>query len=182
MDLAGRFIVAAPALPDPNFRDAVVLMIEHDDEQGSLGLVINRPGPIAVGVFGAGLGIQWQGNTDAPVHLGGPVQPMIGWLLHGPVEDTEDSREILDGIFVSNSRETLEAVATCTTIKRRLFAGYAGWAPGQLTAELHSGVWFTSEADPSLVFERKPETVWRQALRNMDIEPDLLVPGGFEPA
>ncbi len=182
MDLTGRFIVAAPALPDPNFRDTVVLMLEHDDEQGSLGLVINRPGPVAVGLFCAGLGIQWQGKTDAPVHLGGPVQPMIGWLLHGPVEDVEESREIMEGIFVSNSRETLELVAGITKMKRRLFAGYAGWAPGQLHAELHQGVWFTGEADPKLIFTPKPEQAWRQALKNMGIEPDLLVPGGFEPS
>jgi putative transcriptional regulator len=182
MDLTGCFIVAAPALPDPNFRETVVLMLEHDDEEGSLGLVLNRPGPIAVGLFCAGLGIQWQGKTEAAVHLGGPVQPMIGWLLHGEIKDADESREIMEGIFVSNSRETLELVAGNTDVKRRLFAGYAGWAPGQLRSELHQGVWFTGEADPGLVFARKPEQIWRQAIRNMGIEPDFLVPGSFEPS
>jgi len=181
MELRGQFLIATPSLMDPNFNESVVLILEHDDESGSFGLVINRPGDISVGAFCAGLGVEWQGDGDSAVHVGGPVQPMVGWLLFDDAELDPEIEPVLDHIVVSNRRETLQKVAARADVRRRLFTGYAGWAPGQLAGELRQGAWITTEGDPELVFTDEPKRAWRAALRSMGIDPLMLVPGSTEP-
>ena len=180
MHLDGQFLISTPGLVDPNFRRTVVLLLEHNDEHGTLGLVINRPGPIGVGLFCAGLGIKWIGESNFPVYIGGPVQPMVGWLLHEPIEEAPDSRVILDGLCVSNSRETLMEIASRRDVSRRLFAGYAGWGPGQLNTEMRSGAWITTDAVPDLVFDSEVGRMWNGALLSMGLDPLSLVPGATE--
>lgn len=176
MALSGTFLMAAPGMVDPNFRRTVVLVLEHDDS-GTFGLVINRPGPIHVGIFCAGLGIEWRGAVSEPVYVGGPVQPMVGWLLHDPCSAAHESRPVRPDLAVSNSREMLELLASEPGARRRLYAGYAGWAPGQLAAELKQGAWLRADGDADLVFGASPEAMWNQAVGSLGIDPLLLVPG-----
>ena len=105
------------------------------------------------------------------------MQPGVGWLLHESVDDAPDSRKVAEGIYLSNSRDMLERIASDSEIQHRVFVGYAGWAPHQLAHELRSGSWFTNDIDPSLVFSGIGDSAWSAALRNMGIDPLLLVPG-----
>ena len=108
MDMDGKFLVASPGLLDPNFQKSIILVVDHHKEEGTFGLVLNQPGPVSMGLFCAGMGIDIIGNGEPLVHVGGPVQPGVGWLLHQSLEDAPDSRQVLDGVFISNSREMLD--------------------------------------------------------------------------
>ena len=177
MKLDGKFLIASPGLLDPYFRKSVILVVDHDREQGTFGLVLNRPGPVSLGLFCAGMGFDVVGDSEPPVYVGGPVQPGVGWLLHESMGDIKESREIINGVYLSNSRETLERIAGDVAIQHRVFVGYAGWAPHQLAEEMRSGSWFTVDADTNLVFEKTGDAAWDAALHGMGIDPRFLVPG-----
>lgn len=164
--LTGRLLVATPALADPNFDRAVVLLLDHDDE-GSLGVVLNRPTPVDVGDVLE----PWAGLAGRPqvVFQGGPVSldsalalavipgegreaDPLGWRrVHGAIGlvDLEAPPELLAGELGS----------------LRIFAGYAGWAPGQLEEELVDGAWYVVDSEPGDVFSPDPERLWRSVLR-----------------
>ena len=182
-DLTGKFLISMPILRDPNFNETVVLILEHDRESGAMGLVINRPGPLTVGKFCRELGITWRGDAKSPVHVGGPVSPTVGWLMHTGSEDSEQSVEVIPGIQLSTSQEMLRKVADTDDTKRRLFAGYAGWGPLQMEKEISSGAWITcEEPEHDLIFSEQPERVWTQVMMGMGIDPFFIVPGNIEPA
>ncbi len=180
--LAPGFIAAMPQLDDPNFRRTVVLLLRHD-EDGALGLVINRPVPLSVGELCRSQEIAWAGPDDLSVFLGGPVQGESHLLvLHGDAplhpEGSEDELEITSGIRLVTAREGLAALARRGTARLRCFLGYSGWGAGQLERELAEGTWVPLEASDEFVFASDPERVWEQALRRGGIDPFTLVPGG----
>jgi putative transcriptional regulator len=180
MELEGKILVASPSLLDPNFHKSIILVVDHQKEEGTFGLVLNRPGPVSMELFCAGMGIDIVGDGEPAIHVGGPVQPGVGWLLHESLENAPDSRQVLDDVFISNSREMLERVASDAKIQHRVFVGYAGWGPHQLAQEMRAGAWFTTDADTSLVFFGAGETAWDKAMQNMGIDPRFLVPGSTE--
>ncbi|MFD0425596.1 YqgE/AlgH family protein [Streptomyces parvus] len=166
--LTGRLLVAAPALTDPNFDRAVVLLLDHDEE-GSLGVVLNRPTPVGVGDILA----SWAALTGEPdvVFQGGPVsldsalgvavipggEGPLGWRrVHGAIGlvDLETPPELLGPALGS----------------LRIFAGYAGWGPGQLEGELTEGAWYVVESEPGDVSSPRPEQLWRAVLRRQRSE------------
>ncbi|KRV47704.1 hypothetical protein AQ490_04785 [Wenjunlia vitaminophila] len=164
--LTGRLLVATPALADPNFDRAVVLLLDHDDE-GSLGVVLNRPTPVDV----QDVLSSWAALAGRPqvIFQGGPVAldsalalavvpggsvegNPLGWRrVHGAIGlvDLEAPPELLAGELSS----------------LRIFAGYAGWAPGQLEEELVEGAWYLVDSEPGDVFSPSPERLWRSVLR-----------------
>ncbi|MFF2719958.1 YqgE/AlgH family protein [Streptomyces sp. NPDC058011] len=166
--LTGRLLVATPALADLNFDRAVVLLLDHDEE-GSLGVVLNRPTPVGVGdILGS-----WAGLTGEPdvVFQGGPVsldsalgvavipgdEGPLGWRrVHGAIGlvDLETPPELLGPALGS----------------LRIFAGYAGWGPGQLEGELTEGAWYVVESEPGDVSSPRPENLWRAVLRRQRSE------------
>lgn len=180
MELRGNFLIAMPDLLDPNFHRTVVLVVEHDDEDGTIGLVINRPTDVEATEFCASLDIEWEGDAEDRVYAGGPVQPTMGWILHGSREPQVDSGFVADGLWASTSRRTLEWIADQTDLDRRVFGGYAGWGPGQLAEELRTGAWLTCPALAELVFACPADDVWSRALRSMGVDPAALVSGSRE--
>lgn len=180
--LAPGFIAAMPQLDDPNFRRTVVLLLRHDEE-GALGLVINRPVPLSVGELCRSQEIAYQGPDELPVFGGGPVQGESHLLvLHGDTplhpEGSEDEVEIAPGVFLVTAREGLETLARRGSPRLRCFLGYSGWGAGQLERELAEGTWVPLDASDEFVFASDPERVWEQALRRGGIDPFTLVPGG----
>ncbi|MGW3651724.1 YqgE/AlgH family protein [Streptomyces sp. NPDC000878] len=171
--LTGRLLVATPALADPNFDRAVVLLLDHD-EKGSLGVVLNRPTPVDVGDILEG----WADLAGAPgvVFQGGPVsldsalgiavipgggvsgeRTPLGWRrVHGAIGlvDLEAPPELLAKALGS----------------LRIFAGYSGWGPGQLQDELTDGAWYVVESEPGDVSSPAPERLWREVLRRQRSE------------
>ncbi len=182
-NLAPGLLLAMPQLSDPNFSRAVVLMIEHGD-QGSFGLVINHPSPIRATELLDSLEMSWHGDDRAVVWAGGPVSPSTGWVLHEPVHRSDmgsggGTIEITSTISLSTSPDRLRAIASAPPRNVRLLLGYSGWGPGQLAAEMASGAWLHTAADPNLVFETPADEIWGSALRALGVNPrDLFIGRG----
>lgn len=159
----GRLLVATPLLSDGIFDRAVVYVLEHT-EDGAMGLVLNQPSTTPVGDASPA----WVGLAAPPhrVFVGGPVEPGVGFGLGRGVAAAAAAgwTALGDGVgLVDLSRDPEQLAGSITEV--RLFAGYAGWAPGQLEAELGSGAWHTVAARPSDPFSGTPEQLWRDVLR-----------------
>ncbi len=157
----GRLLVAMPVLDDPAFARAVVLMIDHD-EDGALGVVLNRASDVPV-----------TEATDALIDLvsspgvlfgGGPVEPDALVAIGQAHEDAgRTDTTFVEGLrLVDLDQDPVLAGVELTQV--RLFAGYAGWAPGQLEHEVWHGAWAVVKSEPSDVFTDRPETLWRDVL------------------
>src|SRR5688572_8675998 len=144
--VAPGLLLAMPQLIDPNFAPSVVLMIEHTDD-GSFGLVINRPSSMSVVTLLKALEVDWRGAGGAVVWGGGPVMPATGWVLHAPLSGPEAPIEqpgtitIAPGIALSTSPDMLKHIARRPPPRLRFLLGYSGWGPGQLTSEMARGSW-----------------------------------------
>lgn len=159
--LAQRLIVATPALLDPNFRRAVVLLLEHNDD-GALGVVLNSPSDIPVGKVLP----QWDEFVSEPkvVFLGGPVRPeaAMALALRG-LEDTAAWQPVLGPLgMVDLQAEPAEVAGRVHHL--RVLSGYAGWGAGQLEQEIEQGAWFTADVAPEDVLAADTRPLWRQVL------------------
>ncbi len=172
----GFALVASPQLNDPHFFRTVVYILQHD-EQGALGLVINRPLQQTIGELldeMAALNIV----NDARVHWGGPVD--------GPLMLLQELRRgDKAGVFAATEQSQIVAICTGVPLKSKygdfidedasvrgrylVFDGYAGWGPGQLDAELHQGGWLVWDVEPNDIFGDSDE-VWQRALRGIGRE------------
>lgn len=159
--LRGQLLVAAPSLLDPNFRRTVVLVGEHGEE-GAMGVVLNRPSSVSVADAVPPLATLVEDGE--PVHLGGPVQPRAIVVL-GEFSDPGDAGAPVVGPvgFLPGEIEDADDVVGVT--RARVFAGYAGWAAGQLEAELEESSWILEPAVPEDVFTSRPEALWSAVLR-----------------
>jgi putative transcriptional regulator len=158
---AGRLLVATPDLADPNFTHTVVLLLEHNDE-GAFGVVLNRPSDVEVATALPG----WEALAATPdvVFVGGPVQQDGVVALGRASVDEEPAKAVLPSIGVIDLEQD-PVLATVDLDRVRLFAGYAGWSPGQLESEVADGGWFVIDADPEDVFSDDPEELWRSVLQ-----------------
>jgi putative transcriptional regulator len=173
--LKGKLLVASPSLVDPNFRKTVVLIAHHDDD-GALGLVLSRPS--AVPASEAVPSLEGLPGADAPVFVGGPVQPQAFMAL-AEFADVEDAAApIFDHIgFVS-----ADAEPDLLSIRRvRLFAGYAGWGAGQLEAELAEPSWIVVPAEIDDPFVDDPDELWREAVQRAGGSLSLMEHMPFDP-
>ena len=162
--LRGHFLVASPHLPDRNFCRTVVLMVQHD-QNGALGLVLNRPTANTVGQL-------WETVTkescacERLVNHGGPVQgPLMA--LHTEASWADD--EVLPGVYFASRSEYLENIVRQNERPFRLFVGYAGWAGGQLESELEAGGWLTTKATREDVFS-DDDDLWRTMAQRIGSE------------
>ena len=165
---AGMFLVATERLTDPNFAHGVVYMVRHGPE-GAFGLVVNRPvGRGSLGQLLTALGIASDGpsvTAEMAVHLGGPVERGLGFVLHTPDYAGPDTVPVGDGLALTTHMDVLKALAAGEGPRRSLFlVGYAGWGPGQLDREINEGSWLIAPFDPDLLFDATGEDMWRQAL------------------
>lgn len=157
---SGRLLVALPALEDPNFARSVVLVLEHDDE-GALGLVLNRPTTTPIDEVLHG----WSALAAEPANLygGGPVEPQAVVGLAVAHAQTTAGVGITDRIRTVDP--TGDPVLLAGEVERaRIFAGYAGWAPGQLEAELAQDAWLVVDAAPEDVISDRPEDLWHTVM------------------
>jgi putative transcriptional regulator len=158
--LKGQLLVAAPALVDPNFRRSVVLVGEHTDE-GALGVVLNRPSETTVHEALPELTTLVEGAEQ--VYVGGPVQPSAIVVLADFVEPDLAGSLVLDSVgFLPAEVDPIE-IGEVT--RARVFAGYAGWGPGQLDGELEEESWIVEPALPEDVFTSDPDELWSEVLR-----------------
>ena len=171
--LAGRLLVAAPELGDPNFSETVVYMVHHD-RASAMGLVINRllaTGPLDRMLEGLGMAPEAESKLELRVHYGGPVEPSRAFVLHSPDYHAEDTVAVSELAALTGSPGILRDIAAGRGPERSLFAlGYAGWGPGQLESELAAGAWFVVEPDATLLFDDQTETKWQRAFERRGIE------------
>lgn len=169
----GDLLVATPVIEDPNFARSVVLLLDHD-EDGALGVVLNRPSDVAV----TDVLPSWDElAVDPPVVFGGgPVQPdaIVALARARPgVDRGEEWQPITGRLRLIDLRED-PALAAAEVEVVRVFAGYAGWAPGQLEAELDEEAWVTVGTEPDDPFSRDPDELWARVLRRQPGEVKLL--------
>ncbi len=181
-ELAPGFLVAAPSLLDPNFKEAVVLLIDHRPE-GSLGFIVNRVSEVQFKDVAIDLGIAEEGQPppELPVMVGGPVARQTGWIVFDPTTSElslESTIEVSDQLRVSASRELLAQLAKSQSGERHMLVlGYAGWGAGQLDEELKQGAWIPVDLEESVVFDTPVEDRWNAALAALGIDPAYLVFG-----
>lgn len=160
--LRGRLLIATPVLADPNFARTVVLVGEHTPD-GALGVVLNRPSETPVAEAVPDLSdLVTAGDV---VHVGGPVQPSAVLVLAQFEAAAAHLRElVLDDVgFLAVDDEDAPGLDE-TALRARVFAGYAGWGPGQLEAELEREDWFVEACRPDDVFDDDPEGLWGRVL------------------
>ena len=161
----GGLLVARRGLPDPNFFEAVVLLLAYDREVGAAGVVINRRSEVSVAEAVAYNGLF--GERDDALYLGGPVAvETLSVLLLGD-EAPGGSSPIVGNVSLVHDREGLELLieAEAPAESLRFYAGYAGWSPGQLEDEIFRGVWHVVEGDSRWVFSADPEDAWNDLIR-----------------
>jgi putative transcriptional regulator len=162
--LRDHFLIAMPAMADPNFNETVTYVCKHDDE-GAIGVIINRPSDMSVAQMFAELklGLEDRGLREQPVLRGGPVERERGLVLHRSSETFDATLE--GDIKVTLSPDILAAIAGGLGPRPVLIAlGYAGWDGGQLEAELRANAWLTVPANPAIVFDTPFEQRWTAAL------------------
>jgi putative transcriptional regulator len=168
----GKVLVASRALRDPNFVETVILLVDYG-ATGAVGLVLNRQTQVPLSrVFrGTGMG---EGQT-APAYLGGPVEVATVQALVRSSAEVAHGRRVVGDVHVLVSLEAFETHVTERADQSvlRVFLGYAGWAPGQLEAEVQVGAWHIFTADADLVFDAVPETLWDRQIGRL--EPRIIV-------
>ena len=168
--LSGQLLVATPLLGDPNFRRTVILIVEDEPEEGTLGVVLNRPTEVQVEQVLE----SWTDLVTGPsvVFRGGPVSPNSALALAlVPGTDEPVGWHPLDGGAPAMTRLGLVDLdvppgqLAAAIVSLRVYAGYAGWSAGQLQAEIDEGAWYVVPAQPSDAFCAEPGRLWPAVLR-----------------
>jgi putative transcriptional regulator len=163
----GRLLLATPPLEDPNFDRTVIYVLEHQEE-GALGLVLNRPSPEELGdALSAWASLQ---TVPSLVFVGGPVEPdaLIAIArMRDPVDTSVDpeylaplSGDLASADLAADPDDVMPSISAL-----RVFRGYAGWGPGQLEGEIEAGAWLVLDPDPGDLFTEEPDELWRTVLR-----------------
>lgn len=165
--LTGRYLVAAPGLEDPNFRETVIYLVHHD-AYGAMGLVINRlmaKGPVGKLLDAFGLEGDPTVGTQIKMHYGGPVEPGSSLVLHRDNYRNQTTTDVGNHLAVSSADDVLADLAIGKGPRENLLIlGYAGWAADQLENEITSGAWYVIDADETLLFDDDLATKYRRAL------------------
>lgn len=158
--MKGRLLVAVPGMSDPNFARTVVLLLEHGDD-GALGVVLNRPSDTMVGEALPG----WETVAAAPavVFVGGPVAPTGALALGTAAGEGAGWTSLLGPVGLLDLSRAPEG-AVPDVAQARLFAGHAGWSPGQLEDEVAAGGWFVLDAEPADALATDPDGLWSTVL------------------
>lgn len=174
--LSGHFLVAMPNMPDPRFNRAVVYVCAHSAE-GAMGLVVNR-------LFEQLNFAELLGQLDIPVlpqtrrvqvHFGGPVESGRGFVLHTADYSGEGTMPVDGKVSLTATMDIMKALASGHGPQHCFLAlGYAGWAPGQLDAELQANGWLHAPGDTDLLFDPSLDNKWERTLARLGVNPARL--------
>ncbi|MBB5367898.1 MULTISPECIES: YqgE/AlgH family protein [unclassified Janthinobacterium] len=179
LNLANHFLIAMPAMQDPVFGGTVVYVCEHN-ENGVLGVVINKPTDMTMEVLFDRIDLKLAGGSEAPIvnepiMFGGPVQDDRGFVLHTPGARYSSSLTVTDEVAFTTSIDVLEAVAKGDGPERMLVSiGYSGWSPGQLEDEIGRNGWLTVGASADILFDFPIEDRYVAAIKLLGIDPLML--------
>ncbi len=162
----GVLLVASPSLEDPNFRQAVVLIVEHGPE-GTVGLILNRSTNVLLSKALPDIAVLK--GTSHRLFVGGPVEPSRFFLLFRLKEPPADARSVFNGVYLGRTPRALENIMTRAkpTETFRAFAGFAAWVPRQLEAEMLLGAWAILPADSVGMFDKDPATLWQDCISRL---------------
>lgn len=174
----GVLLIADPFLKDPNFMRTVVLLTEHKDE-GTIGFVLNR---------------QFKNTLDEllpeveghqlPVYYGGPVQMNTIHFLHRYPDEITGGVEVMKGVYWGGDFEAVIDLINSGNAdpdKIRFYIGYSGWSTGQLSSEIEEKTWLTVEAARSLVFHQDAEEIWKDSLKHLGGEYEMMINFPIDP-
>jgi putative transcriptional regulator len=172
VNLTHHFLIAMPNMADPHFFRSLTYVCEHN-EQGALGLVINRPIDMTLTALldQVSIPVATEGCDAVPVHFGGPVQTDRGFVLHGPAGAWQSTLAIHPDLGLTTSKDILEAIARGEGPEQILITlGYAGWAAGQLEQELAQNAWLTVAAQPDVLFNLPAEEKLAAAMHLLGVD------------
>ncbi len=174
-NLTNHFLIAMPMLEDPNFFHTLTYICSHD-EQGAMGIVINRPMEVELSDVLAHMDITASDFSAGilPIYQGGPVQPERGFVIHTPVGHW-DAMMQTGSLGITTSRDILVALANGEGPEKTLIAlGYAGWGSGQLEREMADNTWLSTLADEHILFDTPAEQRWQAAASKLGVDLNLL--------
>ena len=155
------FLIARPGMPDPNFRESVVLVTQTENAQAT-GVIINRPTNRSLAQLLPSE--RFEAFTD-PIFVGGPIAPQGLFALFQSEQYSGPAVPVLPGVFLAVLPDSVDALLSKPPTKIRLFSGYSGWAPGQLQGELERGDWLVVDADAKTAFLRDTSRLWQDMVR-----------------
>jgi len=164
----GRFLVASRDLGDPNFAQSVILLVQHDDEHGAMGLIVNRRSDVPLSRVFEDLK-EAKGRSDL-IYVGGPVELNSVLALIRSSNKPEDAKRVFGDVYLVASKELLQKTLASGADAGafHVYIGYAGWEPGQLEHEVESGAWHVMPADAAEVFHVDPDAVWERLVRRTE--------------
>ena len=173
--LSGQFLLAMPGIGDPRFEKSVIAMCVHD-EDGALGIGLGRILPrLGLHDLLGQLGIETGVAPNVPIHLGGPVEPQRGFVIHSTDWGGADNIHIGRRWVLSATLDVLRAIAEGRGPGRWVVAlGYAGWGAGQLEEEMGRHGWFVTPGDDALLYDCPVDERWAAGYRGAGIDPSLL--------
>jgi putative transcriptional regulator len=174
VNLTHHFLIAMPAMVDPNFARTLTYVCEHNAE-GALGIVVNRPTDMDLGTLFERVDIRLEpggrGFAAMPVYFGGPVQTDRGFVLHRPTGGWQSTISVADDIALTSSRDILQSMSESGEPGEVLVTlGYAGWSAGQIEWELSQNAWLTVAADPRILFDVPAEERLPAAMQLLGID------------
>jgi putative transcriptional regulator len=176
VSLSHHFLIAMPAMADPNFARTLTYICEHNGE-GALGIIVNRPIDMDLATLFERVNIPLEaaeavGNFKAmPVYFGGPVQTDRGFVLHRPSGQWQSTLKVTDDIGLTSSRDILQTMSSTGEPHEVLVTlGYAGWSAGQLEWELAQNAWLTVAAKPQIIFDLPSEERLPAAMQLLGVD------------
>ena len=176
MNLTHHFLIAMPGLNDPNFHHTVTYICSHNEE-GAMGIVINKPLDLMLGEILEQMDITLEDEIarDTPIYDGGPVQSDRGFILHQYDHDWDSSLKVNEQIGIATSMDILDAIAIGKGPENTFIAlGYAGWSAGQLEKEMQDNIWLSGPAESHIIFNTPVNQRWNSAANLLGIDIDQL--------
>lgn len=169
-NMSGKFLIASPGMEDPNFRQSVILICEHNND-GAFGLVVNKVLMTSFIPLLAALDIQ-ESTVDSPVYYGGPVRPEQGYVVYSSYNERYGTIKITGGLAVTASQDILRDLAGGRGPEKFLFAlGFAGWSANQLEDELMTDFWLVAPPDNHIIFDVPVVERWQRAAGSIGVDP-----------
>jgi putative transcriptional regulator len=173
-DMSAKFLIAAPGLEDPNFRQTVVLVCEHS-QQGAFGLIVNRVLMNSFRPLMKAFEIE-KTVIDLPIFYGGPVRPDQGYVIYSPYDEKYGAIRVTDTLAVTASKEILYDLAKGKGPKEFLLTlGFSGWSPEQLEEEVMMDTWLVSPLDREVIFSLPVADRWKYAAHSIGVDLERFI-------
>ena len=174
--LIGSFLIAMPSMPDPRFKQSVILIISYSKE-GATGIIINKPFEINIKEILKNMKLKINSSrNDISVLNGGPVEMDKGFIIHNSELQLKGSTKI-EGINCSLNTTKESLALLCDKedeIKANLYLGYCGWSPGQLDKEIKSNDWLNYNGDDEVIFNKDYNLIWKKSIEDMGLNLSFL--------